>query len=162
MHLSGRETEVQGSSHQWIPHSSKLPWTAYFVDPGWISGPEISGSQDLPGILDCPALLKALGHSSLRWVPSGAPAGPGTSGTGMCHVRGRSPWSWPCDARTHHRGHLGGRPAGRKLSGPLRTPLGKMVSLSRSCFWSPGLTGTERPSHPGSGSATHPAGLCQA
>lgn len=143
------ETEAQGRARQWMLHSPALPRTACSVEPGGTSGPVP------PGCLDCPALLKALGRSSLRWPagePSRASVGPGAPGGGTWQVGERPPRSWP---RPCHRGHLGGHPVGRRLLRPLRTSLGMTASLSCSCCWSPGLTGTERPVHP----AIYPAGL---
>lgn len=137
---------VQGHSHQRMFPSPMLPWIACFVDPGWTSGP-------VP-----PALLNTLDHSSLRWparVPSRASVGSGTPGIGTWQVGESSPQSWLCQVRTYHRGHLGGHPVGRRLSGPQRMSFGTMASVGRSCCWSPGLTRTERPGHP----ATHPVGM---
>lgn len=82
-------------------------------------------------------------------MPSGASVAPGTPGVGIWWVGESSPKSWPRRARTYHRGHLAGHPVDRRLSRPLRTSPERVASLSRSCCWSPGSTGTERPGHPG-------------
>lgn len=124
MHLSDRETEFQGSSHQQMPHSPVLPWIACFVDPGWTLG-------RVP-----PALLIALGHLSLRWpatVASRASVGSGSPGIGTWQVGERSTLSWPRQERTYRRSHLGWHPEGRRLSGPPRMSSGTMASLSHVC-----------------------------
>lgn len=145
MHLSDRETEARGSAPRWKPRSPRLPWAAFFADPGWASGPAP------------PALWIAPSHSSRRWpaaVTHRASLGSGAPG----QVGERSPPSWPRQERTGRRSHLRWRPAGRRSSGPWKASLGPRASLSHSCCRSPGLTGTERPGHP----ATSPAGVDEA